>query len=176
MLSLHAPRPIWRHERAGAVERFGKRLRYWYRRNIGFKAVDLADVEDGERAEHRPRSGRRRLVRLVFFAFRIETLHQNDRGAALATANLAASLVRLAEGHPGVGGVPAPVGGIPQDGDIDPPVRATGRGVPRHEATVVAAALPGLEPRKRAALQLFDDTVCDGAVQCIDVQGRSTRL
>src|SRR3546814_5012760 len=88
-----------RHERAGAFETFGKRLRYWYRRNIGFKAVDLADVEDGERAEHRPRSGRRRLVRLVFFAFRIETLHQNDRGAALATANLAASLVQIGRAH-----------------------------------------------------------------------------
>lgn len=148
-----------RKEGLGACVPFALRFRLGHRVEMRRQALHLRNIEHPEVAQERHSMGRalpgvvRSVLPLVAYG---HLLHQHDRRALLALADVATDLGRLAEGEPARERIPSPDRRRPQGQHVDAPIRALGSGVERH-ALPALAALPGLHPRSHALLKLGHD-------------------
>src|SRR5581483_5020854 len=103
------------------------------RRNLVRQAIALVGIEDGEALQERngagfPAAFRRALLRVV----RHKAVGVDDRGAALALADMTAERQGLAEREPALAGEAMLDDSAPQDEHVDAGVRTAGRCVLRH--------------------------------------------
>lgn len=90
----------------------------------------------------------------------------DDEGAFLALADLAAEILSLAVGHPGVFLLAGELACEPQHQGVDPAIGFAG-GAARNEGAAAVSA-PGPDPRLCAGFKLLDDGIGDALVGVLD--------
>ncbi len=143
---------VVRHHRHGAADPIGQ-------------AVALGGVEDDKALEEGHACG---LVVLPVCALSLGSRHEavgiDDRGAALALADMTAQIQRLPVGQPVLAGEAASHGGIPQDEDVDAGIAASRDGV-AGQAERAGALAPGPDPGYPALLQFTHDAAGDFGIE-----------
>ena len=97
---------------------------------------------------------------------RNEAVGIDDRGAALALADVAAKAEGLPEGEPALAGEAVLDHGAPEDQHIDAGIASASGRVPRHrERRLRRRSAPRLDPGHTAGLQLGDDLASDFVIE-----------